>query len=220
MTVPLWTTALDLLFPPKCPFCQRVLDDPKAPLCPQCQPALPWLEGKEACRKVEHTAGCWSPLEYKEQTVDAIHRYKFCHTPALGAPLGLLMAQCVRDHGEITPDVITWAPLSGKRRRSRGYDQAFLLARAVGEELSLPVEPLLVKARHTAPQSDLYDHAARRANAQGAYALRSSGAGRGRRVLLVDDVVTSGSTLRACAQVLREAGAAEIWCLTLARAGK
>ena len=216
----LLTAALDLLFPPKCPFCRRVLKDPRAPLCSKCQPALPWLEKKEAFRKVEHTAGCWSPLVYKDAVRDCIHRYKFTPVPAYGQPLGLLVAQCVLDHPEITPDIVTWTPLSRKSLKKRGFDQARLLAETVGEELSLPVESVLEKIRETKQQSLLDTPAERKANALGAYVLRPGVDVTGKKILLVDDVVTSGATLSACARVLKQAGAAEVWCVTLAQAGK
>ena len=216
----LLTAALDLLFPPKCPFCRRVLDDPRAPLCPKCQPQLPWLEKKESFRKVEHTAGCWSPLVYQDMVRACIHRYKFTPVPALGQPLGLLAAQCALDHPEIAPDVVTWTPLSRKSLKKRGFDQAQLLAREVGRELGVPVEPLLEKTRETRQQSLLESPAERKANTLGAYRLREGENVAGKKILLVDDVVTSGSTLSACAGELKRKGAAEVWCVTLAQAGK
>lgn len=216
----LLTAALDFLFPPKCPFCRRILDDPASPVCPKCQPKLPWLEGKSACSKVEHTAGCYSPLEYKEAVRECIHRYKFHPIPACGQPLGLLAAQCALDHGEIAPDVVTWVPLSRKSLKKRGFDQAQLLAREVGKGLGVPVERLLEKQRETQQQSLLDTSAQRKANALGAYRVTPGGDAAGRKILLVDDVVTSGATLSACALALRQAGAEEIWCVTLAQAGK
>ena len=216
----LLTAALDLLFPPKCPFCRRVLDDPRAPLCSRCQPVLPWLENKESFCKVEHTVGCWSALDYKGVVRECIHRYKFTPVPALGQPLGLLAAQCALDHPEIAPDVVTWAPLSRKSLRKRGFDQARLLAEEVGRGLSLPVEALLEKYRETAQQALLETPAQRKANALGAYRIREGACVAGKKVLLVDDVVTSGATLTACALALRQGGAEEVWCVTLAQAGK
>jgi len=213
------TQVLDLLFPPKCPFCEGVLDDPRAPLCPKCQPVLPWLDHKDSFRKVDFTSGCWSALEYRDEVRKAVHHYKFTPIRARGGPLGQLMAQCVLDHPEIRPDVITWAPLSRKRLRERGFDQAEELARSAGRELKIPVLPLLVKARDTGRQSDLVQAEQRRANVLGVYALRPNVSVQGRRILLVDDVVTSGATLLACAKVLAEAGAEEVWCVTLAQAG-
>ena len=210
---------LDLLFPPKCPFCQRLLHDPRAPLCPNCQASLPWLTGRAGERRVDFTQGCWSPLAYQAQVREAVQRYKFAPAPAYGRPFGLLMAQCARDQG-VEAELVTWAPLSKKRRRKRGFDQGDLLARTVGECLALPVLPLLEKSRHTVPQSSLPDGAARRANALGAYSLLPGGRIEGRRVLLVDDVVTSGATLSECARLLCQGGAKQVLCLTLAQAGE
>ena len=210
---------LDLLFPPKCPFCQRLLHDPRAPLCPNCQASLPWLTGRAGERRVDFTQGCWSPLAYQAQVREAVQRYKFAPAPAYGRPFGLLMAQCARDQG-VEAELVTWAPLSKKRRRKRGFDQGELLARTVGECLALPVLPLLEKSRHTVPQSSLPDGAASRANALGAYSLLPGGRIEGGRVLLVDDVVTSGATLSECARLLCQGGAKQVLCLTLAQAGE
>ena len=149
------TALLDLLFPPKCPFCQKILDDPRAPVCPACQPALPWLSGQGAERKVEFADGCFSPLAYRDQVREAVQRYKFTPVPAYGAPFGLLMAQCLTDHLSQAPDLLTWAPLSSRRLRERGFDQARLLARRAGQRLNVPLVPTLKKVRHTRPQSSL-----------------------------------------------------------------
>ena len=113
---------LDLLFPPKCPFCQK---------------SLPWLVGRAGERKVDFTQGCCSPMAYRGTVRKSIHRYKFSGVRAYARPFGLLMAQCVQDRPEMAPELITWAPLSRKRRRERGYDQGELLARAMAKRLGL-----------------------------------------------------------------------------------
>lgn len=209
---------LDLVFPPKCPFCQAVLEEPRAPLCPDCQPKLPWLEGRGGERRVDFADGCISPLAYRDTVPEAVHRYKFGRVRAYGAPFGLLLAQCARDRA-LEADAIVWAPLSAKRLRQRGFDQAELLARNLGRELGLPVLSALEKCRHTGAQSDLTGESARRANALGAYCVRRDVDVAGKRLILVDDVVTSGATLSECARVLKQAGAENVLCLTLARAG-
>jgi len=214
----LWSWMLDLLFPPKCPFCQKILEDPRAPLCPNCQPKLPWLEGKQAERKVDFTDGCFSPLAYRGTVPEAIRRYKFARVRSYSQPFGLLLAQCIQDHRKEEADSVTWAPLSRKRLRERGFDQAELLAREVGKQLGLPVFPALKKVRHTEPQSGRKDEAARRANALNAYALLPGAEVEGKRLILVDDVVTSGATLSECARVLRQAGAKRVCCAALAQA--
>lgn len=209
---------LDLVFPPKCPFCQRILEEPGASVCPACVPRLPWLEDEAGERSVEFADGCFSPLAYRDAVPEAMHRYKFGRVRALGRPFAELMARCLEGRLEERADLICWAPLSRKRLRERGFDQAELLAREVGRRLSVPVRPALWKPRHTAPQSGLEDASARRASVQGAYALLPGADLSGKRVVLVDDVVTSGSTLSACAALLRQGGAERVYCLTLAQA--
>lgn len=214
----LGTVLLDLLFPPKCPYCQRVLADPRAFVCPQCQDKLPWLVGTKGERRVDFTDGCFSPLAYRGAVPDAVHRYKFRPVRAYCVPFGAVMAQSLQDHLPEQADLITWCPLSKKRLRERGFDQAELLAKEVGKRLSLPVAGTLKKVRHTGPQSALEEESARRANARGAYALRSDVEVKGRRIILVDDVVTSGATMSECAGLLCMAGAAAVYGLTLAQA--
>lgn len=209
---------LDLVFPPKCPFCQKILDDPRAPVCPACQPDLPWLEEKAGERKVDFADGCFSPLAYRDAVPEAVRRYKFSRVRALGKPFAALMARCLGERLPQGADLICWAPLAKKRLRERGFDQAELMAREVGRLLSIPAGPALQKVRNTSPQSELEEESARRANARGAYSALPGVELTGRRVVLVDDVVTSGATLSECAALLRQAGAAEVWCLTLAQA--
>ena len=209
---------LDLIFPPKCPFCQRILENPRAPVCPACRPRLPWLEGKAGERRVDFADGCFSPLAYREAVPQAVHRYKFSRVRALGKPFAALTARCLEGHLPQGADLICWAPLSRKRLRERGFDQARLMAEEVGRLLNIPALPALEKVRNTGPQSELEEESARRANARGAYALLPGADLRGKRVVLVDDVVTSGATLSECAALLRQGGAAEVYCLTLAQA--
>ena len=209
---------LDLLFPPKCPYCRRILDDPRAPACPDCQSKLPWLEGRAGERSIDFADGCFSPLAYREAVPEAVRCFKFARVRALGRPFALLMARCLAGRLPQGADLICWAPVSKERLRKRGFDQAEQLARQVGRLLSVPVRPVLQKVRDTRPQSELEEESARRANARGAYALLPGTDLSGKRVVLVDDVVTSGATLSECAALLRQAGAEQIFCLTLARA--
>lgn len=211
----------DLLFPPKCPFCHRVMDRGEALYCPACQKDLPWAAGKQGEQEAEFAAGCRSPLFYKDGVREAVHRYKFQSCPGYAKAFGLLVAQAVGDGWpEVAFHLVTWVPLSKQRLRKRGYDQARLLAEEVGERLCLPVGNTLRKVRHTPAQSGQEGEASRRANVLGAYTLAEGAEVRGKTLLLVDDVVTTGATLSECARILRTAGAKEVYCVTLARAGK
>ena len=209
---------LDLLFPPKCVFCGRLLERGQKELCPRCQSELPWLEGAAAEQTGEFFSLCVTPLRYEDKVRDSIRRYKFKGRQGYHKAYGRLVAQCVHDHLAGRYDLVTWVPLSDKRRRERGYDQAFLLASAAALELGDVAVETLRKTRHNPAQSGIEGAAQRRANVLGAYLPVDPELVAGKRVLLVDDVVTTGATLSECARVLRSMGAADVVCAALARA--
>lgn len=210
---------LDLLFPPKCPFCGRLLEEGQALLCPDCQRDMPWTQGKAGEHKGEFFR-CVAPLWYRDKVRHSHHRYKFFGVRAHAGPYVTLMAQCVSDRLDGEFDLITWVPISRRRLRKRGYDQSRLLAQGLAPELNVPCRQLLRKVRHTKPQSSLKGESARRANVLGAYAMCREVQVAGKRILLVDDVMTTGATLSECARILRTAGAAQVVCVTLAMAGE
>lgn len=206
---------LDLLYPPKCPFCGGLLEPGEEGCCLPCRAALPRAEG---VKTVDGCDACLSPLRYGGGVRDGIHRLKFGGGHIHAKLFGELMAQRLWENGNQTADVVVWTPLSRRSLRRRGYDQSELLARRVGELTGLPVEAALEKIRDTGVQSQAGEDAARRINVHGAYRVRPGADVAGRRIILVDDVVTSGATLSECAAALRRAGAESVTALTLARA--
>ncbi len=208
---------LDLLYPPKCPFCGRVLERGEEGWCASCQEELPWVEPGDT-RAVDFCDACLSPLWYRGGAREGMHRYKFGGGRGHAELFGLLMAQCLQDRWEESADLITWTPLHPKRRRERGYDQAELLARRVGELTGLTVESTLEKVRATAVQSEISEEEARKANVKDAYRALPGLDLAGKRIILIDDVVTTGATLSECAAALRQAGAASVAGLAFARA--
>ncbi len=215
----LFSALLDLFFPPRCPFCRKLLAKGEAGLCAACQKDLPWLTGAEAEQKGEFYRVCVSPLRYQGEVRTSIHRYKFEGARGYAGLYGTLVAQCVNDHLAGEYDLITWVPLSARRLRKRGYDQARLLAMAAGKSLGLEGVPTLRKKHEIPAQSGLKGAASRRANVLGVYQALDPAALAGKRILLVDDVLTTGATLGECARTLRTAGAERVVCVTLARAG-
>ena len=211
----LFRALLGLLYPPKCPFCGRILERGEEGMCALCEGALPWTDGPGG--PVEGCDACLSPLWYRDGVREAVHRYKFNGGATHAALFGELMAQCLADRWDGGVDLVTWAPLHPKRKKRRGYDQAELLARRVGGLTGLPVENTLEKLRSTAVQSRTEGDAARKANVRGAYRALPGLDLAGKRVVLIDDVVTSGATLAECAAALRAAGAASVAGLTFAR---
>lgn len=207
---------LALLYPPKCPFCGRVLERGEEGMCALCEQVLPWTDGPDG--PVEGCDTCLSPLWYRDGVREGVHCYKFNGGAAHARLFGALMAQCLTDRWVGTADLITWAPLHPGRKKRRGYDQAELLARRVGEVTDIPVLPTLQKVRAAGEQSRLRTQEERRANIAGAYRALAGLDLAGKRVVLVDDVVTTGSTLGQCAACLRDAGAETVVALTFARA--
>lgn len=214
--MPALDSLLDLLYPPKCPFCGSLLEK-GALLCPKCQSDLPWLMGPAGEKRVELTGGCVSALRYEGKVRQAIHDYKFGGKSARGRAFGVLISQAITDH-EVTADLVSWPSLSARRLRKRGFDQAELLAREVAGALDLPLVRTLEKEDRPA-QSGIDDESARRANLLGAYTAVNVEYFTGKTVLLIDDICTTGATLTECAKTLRLAGAAGVVCATLARAG-
>ena len=209
---------LDLLFPPKCVFCGKLLGRGESGMCSDCRRELPWLIEEAAEQKGEFFSLCVSPLRYQDRVRDSIHRYKFSGRQGYARLYGTLVAQCISDHLAGQYDLITWVPLSRARKKERGYDQAFLLANAAALELGDVAVETLRKERHTQAQSGLEDESARRANVLGAYEIVDPELIQGKRVLLVDDVITTAATISECARILRTFGAADVVCATLARA--
>lgn len=205
---------LDLLFPPKCPFCGRILDRPG--ICPGCEKSLPWTREKESLRKGPGGLLCAAPLWYEGRARDGLLRFKFQGAQAAAGPLGALIAQCAAEQFSGRFDTVTWVPVSRRRLRKRGYDQAELLAKSACRSWDTRPVRLLEKTLDNPAQSGLQDAAARRANVLGVYAPAKGADIRGRRVLLIDDICTTGATLAECARVLREGGAEDVVCAAVA----
>lgn len=209
---------LKLLYPPKCVLCGAILESGEqdlcedcridAPECPLSRTKLPFLEG-------------WLALWYYEDTARrSLLRYKFRGRRSYAKCYGRLLAAKIRARYPEGFDLLTWVPISSLRKLRRGFDQVELLAKAVGTELGLSPVATLKKIRNNRPQSRMKDPAARKANVLGAYRLTDSAEVRGKRVLLLDDILTTGATAGECARMLRMAGAKEVHCAAVAAARK
>ncbi len=206
---------LDLLFPPKCMFCGKIMETSDAPYCDGCLlSGLP--EAEEPLPEVQFYEKCTAVFRYKEPVIGAVLRFKFQGMASYADAFGGWMAASVRDRLEGRYDLISWVPCSRRRIWSRGYDQAKLLAEAMGRELGIEPVQTLKKIRHNPKQSQTADPARRRANVLGVYEAVRPEQFRGKRILLVDDVLTTGATLSECGKTLRIAGAEELVCAVLA----
>ena len=213
------SSLLDLLFPPKCVFCGKVLSRGDEDWCGKCTETLPYaLDG--GFQEGEYFDFCISPLYYKGVVRKSILRFKFGGAAAYADAYGKLLADCIREHPGINYDIISWVPLSGKRERSRGYDQAMLLALATALELNDVAAETLKKPKDVQAQSELSGRVERSANISGAYIAPDPELIAGKCILLIDDIVTTGSTLSECAKVLLSAGASRVVCAALASASQ
>lgn len=206
-----------LLFPTKCALCRRLLTKAETDLCHHCRTHAPELLHTK--RNIPFIAQWTALWYYKDGVRKSIHRFKFSnarsYAEVYARHLAVKLLEC--DYADRF-DILTWVPTSPLRRFARGYDQSALLAGALGKELSIRPVKVLQKIRHTPPQSGLRDASQRRANVQGAYRVRSHETIAGKRILLLDDVLTTGATASECARVLLTAGAQEVYFAAVAAA--
>lgn len=219
--------ALDIISPPTCAACDAAVSRRRV-FCPSCALTVVELEENRDHRRDELAArGAVRPPDpprviafaaFGGAIAVALRRLKFTGRPDLGRPLGHLARSAVRS-ADLCADVVIPVPLHARRLAERGYNQAALIGRAVAAELRVPLAArALVRVRSTARQATL-DRADRFENVREAFRVRDAAAVQGRRVALVDDVLTTGATMDACALALLDAGAVSVTAVVVARAG-
>ena len=218
---------LEFVFPSRCLGCSRS----GSFLCDACVEELPRADGPRCWR-------CWRPRSrfelcpechaapppfdslrsayvYRGTICQLVRGLKYRGVTALAEPMAGLLAEVALEF-DMEADLIVPVPLSGVRHRTRGYNQASELAKHLSRELDASMRPrALERVRNTPPQARSADAAQRRRNVQGAFRSEDP-AVEGNRILLVDDVTTTGATLAACADALNRAGAQSVSCLTFA----
>jgi ComF family protein len=217
------------LFPPLCQLCRARVTD-SIGICPGCRTSLPRIEqacprcgaayhGHGPCGRCQRRApafdATWSAFAYATPVAQLIHGVKYNGRLDFARLLGLLLAEAVGRTGATLPDLIVPVPLHPARLRQRGYNQALEIARPLGRELDIALAPRAARRlRPTPPQTELAP-VARRRNVHGAFAANAVG---GTHVAIVDDVMTTGSTVDALARALRRAGADQVQVWVVARA--
>ncbi len=214
----LYHILMQLLFPPKCVLCGELLENGEQDLCRVCRAEAPeYPERKEKLQFLDSFAAVWY---YEGSVRKSLLRYKFYNARSFAHAYGRLLAmKLLREYPEGF-DCITWIPVSSLRKIRRGYDQVELLAKATARELGMTAVPLLKKVRHNRPQSGITGPEKRRANVLGAYRETDREAIAGKRILLLDDILTTGATAGEAARVLLTAGAKEVHCAVIAAARK
>jgi len=232
---------LNLLFPPRCAYCRIDIAEPEdhGPICAEyCRRLVPekWIgcrhcggaifgdgESREHCSLCKHPPLLFDTVVtiggYKDNLRDAILRMKHPQQENLSLAMGRLLGQKrFSELDELEAEMIVPIPMYWTRRLRRGTNSAELLARCLGRKLGLPVRRrLLVRCKNTTPQSEL-SAKKRFSNMRGAFRVRRPQQLKGARVLLVDDVLTTGATCSEAAVVLKKAGAAMVAVAVVARA--
>lgn len=206
------------LFPEKCVLCGGILQRDEMDLCRKCR-----LEAPECgiSRAKYPFIDSWTALWfYQDQVRRSILRYKFYGRRNYAAAYARMLGMKLMKEDRLQVDLITWVPISEKRRKKRGYDQGQLLAEKLAQEVEIPATPLLKKIRNNPPQSGIVGQAHRRANVLGVYRVTDPQALMGKRILLLDDILTTGATAGECARVLLTAGAEEVHLAVVAAANQ
>jgi len=238
-------TLLEIIYPPRCAvcgvflkrdgqvdvrdFCPACLGEFKriaSPFCPLCGRPFTSRAGEDhPCEECMSAGPVYdmlrAPFLYEGALMEAIHQFKYGQKMHLGHTLGRLMAEFAQGWlGTGENLVLMPVPLHTKRLRKRGFNQSLVLARHAAGRMGAELDYLSLKrVRHTQPQTGLGKDDRSR-NVRKAFALFGPEAVKGRHVVLVDDVATTGSTLNECAKVLKRAGCGSVRCLVLARAAE
>lgn len=227
---------LNIALPPRCHICRNPVSDTRmlhicdeclaglplvtAPLCLVCGTPFSGTGGNHPCSRCIDSPPPYqvarAALRYEGSCKTLIHAFKYQHHTQLRRPLGLLTARLLADFAaEQQPSLLLPVPLHHTRLRSRGFNQALLLGEMLAEQWRVPLlRQGLTRIRPTPPQMEL-SRPERLKNLAGAFAVPSPAAINGRHVMLVDDVVTTGSTLAACAEALLRAGCSRVSAVTV-----
>ncbi len=209
---------LSLIFPKRCVLCRAHLPlVGQAMLCASCQTAVRRSYRHVGCVRVCGADDAAAALYYTDAVRRALVRYKFQHQKGYARWFAAQTAPVLAARlDQWRPDALTYVPTGWLSRRTRGYDQSAYIARLLGAQLGIPVEPLLRKRIWARKQSRLRGEDRAR-NAARAYLLRPHACAQGKRLVLVDDVLTSGATMAVCAQLLRDAGAVTVFALAVTK---
>jgi len=200
-----------------CPACLAKLPRLSSPFCSRC--GLPQTDNRPCrdCAGLNMAIdGIRSPLTFEKLTREAVHQFKYKNIRVLDTPLAEVLHAYLTEN-PISADVLIPVPLHPQRLHQRGYNQSLLLARKLGKLCGIPVHSDILKRRiNTPPQAMTASSIERHLNMRGAF-TSLDGKLKDKKVLLIDDVSTSGATLDACASALKQAGAISVWGLTVAR---
>ncbi|MGN0453434.1 MAG: ComF family protein [Ruminococcus sp.] len=201
-----------VFFPERCPYCNKVIKVGEC-ACENCKESFPQKAYRTYAIGGYDTV---SVFPYSEPYSTAVKHFKFRGRRQYSHAFALKMAEAFRkEYNEKDFDLITYVPLHPKRYRERGYNQCEYLARELSYLLDIPAAEALIKTRHTQPQHEVKAEK-KSENVKGTYRVCDKSLVKGKRILLIDDIITTGNTLGECAKTLSSKGAEDVACLTYA----
>ena len=225
-----WKDFIDLIFPRNCPLCKQALFDFEPCLCTICQGMLPRANfhlhsfDNELTSKLQglmpvHRVMAFLRFTKKGKSQALLHLLKYKNKPELGEELGRLYGLSLMEKGFAGFwDVLVAVPLHPLKKQRRGYNQSECFARGLSKVLGVPYRELLVRRKFTTTQTNK-SRLERLENVDDVFALNDGQVTQGLRILLVDDILTTGATLCACAQTLLQGGAKHVDLATIAAGG-
>ncbi|HOQ08324.1 MAG TPA: ComF family protein [Clostridiales bacterium] len=217
---------LNLIYPPRCIFCQQLLDYRAGiHICGQCFSKLPFSESTVIRTGGDDGNGCCdgaiSVFEYTGMVKESLIRFKFYNKPGYYMTYARLIADKLRKLANIREyDMVMSVPLHKHKEFMRGYNQAYLISKALSRIIKLPERSKVLKRERYTEAQSLLDRQKRNQNVKGAFSVRSPEKVKGKSVLLVDDILTTGSTLEECSRVLKQAGAVKVFAVVVATGRK
>jgi len=205
---------LDLLWPRRCEVCGRPCDRPRRYICADCLNRIPFVRPEDGVYEIADAA---SAVRFECETREMVHGFKFRRRLWLRDDFVDWMEAAARVRFDVAAvDVVVPMPTTLRHRMDRGYNQCEVLASELARRIGRRCLRLVARRGSFRQQSTLSEED-RVKNVKGTFSVRRPALVRGRTVLVVDDIMTTGATLGACAAALREAGASRVWSVTLAR---
>lgn len=206
--------ALDIVLPNRCPFCRDVIPWNKN-ACDNCASELKYSDNP--LRDLNDSLLCVSPCEYDGVAKQAVLNFKYDSATNAAQFFAPKLSELVLKYFGL-PDIVTCVPATRKTLSERGYNQAALIAKSVADELSLLCDCKLLAKKNNSYAQHTLSYNERIINAENTYYKgKSNRSLKGLNVLLCDDVVTTGATLRECASTLKKLGAENVYCCTLTK---
>lgn len=206
---------LDLLWPRNCEICGRPVDREARYICAECLNRIPFVRPEDGMYEIDDAA---SAVRFECETREIINGYKFKNSIWLRDDFVDWIEAAARSRFDVAAiDAVIAIPTTLGHRINRGYNQSALLAEPLAKRLDRCfLGRAVARTGHPKRQSSLSEEE-RAENVKGTFVVREPELVRGRTILLVDDIMTTGSTLSECAKTLKDAGAWRVWSVTLAR---